>query len=60
MVYVDSFFYITKKKNIYYFSKYKLNFPKMLIMLAREKDKDAIFVILQKHLLYEEIKKQKR
>lgn len=57
---LDSF-YITKKEGIYtILVNTKLNFPKMLIMLAREKDKDAIFVILQKHLLYEEIKKQKK
>ena len=57
---LDSF-YITKKEEIYtILVNTKLNFPKMLIMLAKKKDKDAIFVILQKHLLYEEIKKQKK
>jgi len=57
---LDSF-YITKKEGVYtILVNTKLNFPKMLIMLARKEDKDAIFVILQKHLLYEDIKKQSK
>lgn len=57
---LDSF-YITKKEETYtILVNTKLNFPKMLIMLAKEKDKDAVFVILQKHLLYQDIKKQNK
>lgn len=55
---LDSF-YITKKDNFYgLLVNTKLTTPKMLIMLVKEKDKDPLFVILQKHLLYEEIRKQ--
>jgi len=54
-------FYITKKEDTYtIIVNTKLNFPKVLIMLAKKKDKDAVFVILQKHLLYEDIKKQNK
>jgi len=54
-------FHITKKEDTYtIIVNTKLNFPRVLIMLAKKKDKDAIFVILQKHLLYEDIKKQNK
>ncbi len=54
-------FYITKKEDTYtIIVNTKLNFPKVLIMLAKKKDKDAIFVILQKHLLYQDIRKQNK
>ena len=36
----------------------KLNFPKALVLLCNEKDKDAVFVILQKNLLYRDIRKK--
>ena len=35
----------------------KLNYPKTLILLLGEDDKDPLFVLLQERLLYEEIKK---
>lgn len=59
--YMLNSFYITKKDGMFsVLVGTKLNFPKMLIMLCKEKDKDAIFVILQKYLLYEDIKKQNK
>jgi hypothetical protein len=55
---LDSFFFAEKGDYYTLVINTKLNFPKVLIMLVNKKDRDAIFVILQKYLLYEEIKKQ--
>ena len=45
-------FYFCKKGNMYtLLVQTKLNFPKALVLLCNEKDKDPIFVILQKKLL---------
>ncbi len=38
----------------------KLRYPKALIMLLDEADKDAIFVLLQEKVLYKDIRKQSR
>ena len=52
-------FYFCKKGNIYtLLVQTKLNFPKVLVLLCNEKDKDPIFVILQKKLLYRDIRKK--
>ena len=55
---LDSFYFAEKEKYYTLIVNTKLNFPRVLIMLVHKKDKDAIFVILQKYLLYEDIKKQ--
>lgn len=57
---LDSFYFTKKDKYYGLLVNTKLNMPKMLIMLVSEKDKDPLFVILQKNLLYEEVRKQKR
>jgi len=52
-------FYFTKKDNqVFLFVETFLNFPGALIMLLDEKDKGAIFVLLQEKLLYKDIRKQ--
>jgi len=52
-------FYFAKKGNFYTLMiQTKLNFPKVLVLLCNEKDKDPIFVILQKNLLYKDIRKK--
>lgn len=52
-------FYFCKKGNMYtLLVQTKLNFPKALVLLCNEKDKDPIFVILQKKLLYRDIRKK--
>jgi len=59
---LDSF-YFCKKDNSSYYSliiETKLNVPKVLFLLASEKDKDAIFLLLQDKLLYKDIRKQGR
>jgi len=55
---LDSF-YFTKRGNIsFLLVETKLNWPGLLIMIIDEKDRDALFVLLQKKLLYKNIKKQ--
>lgn len=59
---LDSF-YFCKKDNSSYYSliiETKLNVPKVLFLLASEKGKDAIFLLLQDKLLYKDIRKQGR
>lgn len=52
-------FYFSKKGDFYTLMvQTKLNFPKALVLLCNEKDKDAVFVILQKNLLYRDIRKK--
>ncbi len=52
-------FYCCKKGNMYtLLVQTKLNFPKALVLLCNENDKDPIFVILQKKLLYRDIRKK--
>lgn len=52
-------FYFSKKGDLYTLMvQTKLNFPKALVLLCNEKDKDPIFVILQKNLLYRDIRKK--
>jgi len=55
---LDSFFFAEKEEYYTLVVNTKLKFPRVLIMLVGKKDKDAIFVILQEHLLYQDIKKQ--
>lgn len=52
-------FYFSKKGNMYTLMvQTKLNFPKALVLLCNEKDKDPLFVILQKNLLYKDIRRK--
>lgn len=52
-------FYFSKKGDVYTLMIHtKLNFPKALVLLCKEKDKDPLFVILQKNLLYKDIRKK--
>lgn len=52
-------FYFSKKGDLYTLMvQTKLNFPKALVLLCKEKDKDPLFVILQKNLLYKDIRKK--
>lgn len=52
-------FYFSKKGDLYTLMvQTKLNFPKALVLLCKEEDKDPLFVILQKNLLYRDIRKK--
>ncbi len=55
---LDSFYFAKKEEYTTVIVTTKLNFPRLLIMLVNKKDKDPLFVLLQKNLLYEEIRKQ--
>ncbi|MDD2578277.1 MAG: hypothetical protein PHP96_02755 [Candidatus Dojkabacteria bacterium] len=54
---LDSFFFSKKEDRYMLVVNTKLNYPKTLILLLGEDDKDPLFVLLQERLLYEEIKK---
>ena len=49
---LDSFYFTRRKDVVSLLVDTKLNFPGMLILLIDEKDKDALFVLLQERLLY--------
>lgn len=54
-------FYFTKKdKQLMLLVETSLRLPAMLMFLVNEKDKEAIFVLLQEKLLYKDIRKQGR
>ena len=54
---LDSFFFSRKENTFFLVVGTKLNFPKVLIFLFKEKDKDALFVLLREKLLYQDIRK---
>jgi hypothetical protein len=56
---LDSFFFAKKNGEYMLVINTKLNYPKSLILLLKKKDKDALFVLLQEQLLYEDIRKWK-
>ena len=57
--YIMKSFYFTKKQDqLFLIVDTKLNLPGALLFLLSEKDKDAIFVLLQEKLLYKDIRKQ--
>lgn len=57
--YVLDSFYFTKRGDVsFLLVETKLNWPGMLIMIIDEKDRDALFVLLEKKLLYKDMKKQ--
>lgn len=59
--YMMTDFYFTKKQEqLFLIMDTKLNFPGALVFLFEEKDKDALFVLLQDKLLYKDIRKQGR
>ena len=54
-------FYFTKKgEQLMLLVETSLRFPAMLMFLVNEKDKEAIFVLLQEKLLYKDVRKQGR
>jgi len=55
---LDSFHFTKRGDVCFLLVDTKLNWPGMLIMIIDEKDRDALFVLLQKKLLYKDIKKQ--
>lgn len=57
---LDSFYFTRRKDVVSLLVDTKLNFPGMLILLIDEKDKDALFVLLQERLLYKDIRKQSK
>ena len=60
---LESFYFAKKEAFDGYYSlivNTKLNIPKVLFLIVPEKEKDAIFVLLQDKLLYDDIRKQGR
>lgn len=55
---LDSFYFCKKEDALFLLVDTKLNFPKVLTFLVSEKDKDALFVLLQERLLYKDVRKQ--
>ncbi len=57
--YIMKNFYFTKKdKQIFLVIETRLHIPAALLFLVNDKDKDAIFVLLQDKLIYKDIRKQ--
>ena len=54
---LDSFYFTKKEQGLYLIIETKLNFPRVIILLLDEKDKDPLFVLLQDKLLYKDIRK---
>jgi len=57
---LDSFWFSKKGDQYMLIVETKLRYPKALIMLFDESDKDAIFVLLQEKVLYKDIRKQSK
>jgi hypothetical protein len=54
---LESFFFSRRDKTYLLIVQTKLNFPRILIFLLPSKDKDALFVLFQDKLLYEDFEK---
>lgn len=57
---LNSFWFSKKGDQYMLIVETKLRYPKALIMLLNESDKDAIFVLLQEKVLYKDIRKQSK
>ncbi len=57
---LNNFWFSIKNGQYFLIVETKLRFPKALILLLNNADKDAIFVLLQKKVLYKDIRKQSR
>lgn len=57
---LDNFWFSIKNGQYFLIVETKLRFPRALILLLEGADKDAIFVLLQKKVLYKDIRKQGR
>jgi len=57
---LNSFWFSKKGDQYMLIVETKLRYPKALIMLFSESDKDAIFVLLQEKVLYKDIRKQSK
>jgi len=57
---LDSFWFSKKGDQYMLIVETRLRYPKSLIMLLSEGDKDAIFVLLQEKVLYKDIRKQSK
>jgi len=55
---MKNFYFTQKPKQLFLIIETQLNIPGALIFLLDEKDKDALFVLLQEKLLYKDIRKQ--
>lgn len=54
---LDSFFFSKKDNTLFLVSETKLNIPKVIILLIDDKDKDALFMLLQERVLYKDVRK---
>lgn len=57
---LNDFWFSTKEDQLFLNLTTKLRFPKGLIFLVNEEDKDPLFVLLQEKVLYKDIRKQSR
>jgi hypothetical protein len=57
---LNSFWFSKKGDQYMLIVETKLRYPKALIMLFNESDKDAIFVLLQEKVLYKDVRKQSK
>jgi hypothetical protein len=57
---LDNFWFSKKGDQYMSIVETRLIYPKALIMLLDESDKDAIFVLLQEKVLYKDVRKQSK
>lgn len=57
---LDNFWFSIKNGQYFLIVETRLRYPKALILLLNQADKDAIFVLLQEKVLYKDIRKQSR
>lgn len=57
---LDNFWFSIKNGQYFLIVETRLRYPRALILLLEEVDKDAIFVLLQEKILYKDIRKQSR
>lgn len=55
---LENFFFTKKGDQLMLLVETSLRFPAMLVFLVNEKDKEALFVLLEEKLLYKDIRKQ--
>lgn len=57
---LDNFWFSIKNGQYLLIVETKLRYPKALIMLLDQADKDAIFILLQEKILYKDVRKQSK
>ena len=57
---LESFWFSIKNGQYILVLETKLRYPRALLLLLDEADKDAIFILLQERVLYRDIRKQSK